>query len=206
MNDYVNLFIEAALAENIMLMFFLGICTAIATSKTIPTAFGAGAAIFLVQSITVPINSFLHRFLFQPGGLDWLGFPEVDVSALGLIAYIGVIAAVVQIMEMVFDRYFPVLYTAFGVFLPLITVNCAILGGTLFSVQRSYGFGESVVFGLGSGAGWALAIIALAGIREKLKYSDIPEGLQGTGITFIIMGLMAIGFMGFSGLRLEGVG
>lgn len=206
MTDYVNLFTQAALAENIMLMFFLGICTAIATSKSIPTALGAGAAIFLVQSITVPINSLLHRFVFQPGALEWIGLANVDVSALGLIAYIAVIAAVVQIMEMVFDRYFPVLYTALGVFLPLITVNCAILGGTLFSVERSYGFTESVVFGLGSGAGWALAIVALAGIRERLKYSDIPEGLQGTGIAFIIMGLMAMGFMGFSGLRLEGTG
>ena len=206
MTDYLNLFVEAALAENIMLMFFLGICTAIATSKDIPTAFGAGAAIFLVQSLTVPINSLLHRFVFEPGALDWLGFPHADISALGLIAYIGIIAATVQILEMVFDRYFPVLYTAFGVFLPLITVNCAILGGTLFSVQRNYSFGDSVVFGLGSGAGWALAIIALAGIRERLKYSDIPEGLRGTGITFIIMGLMAMAFMGFSGLRLEGAG
>ncbi len=201
MNDYAALFLQAAFAENIMLVFFLGICTAIATSKTIPTALGAGAAIFMVQSITVPINSLLHAYVFSPGAFAWAGMPGVDISSLGLIAYIGVIAAVVQVLEMVIDRHFPTLYAAFGVFLPLITVNCAILGGTLFSVQRSYGFAESVVFGLGSGAGWAFAIVLLAGIRERLRYSDIPVGLRGAGITFIIMGLMAISFMGFSGIR-----
>ncbi len=206
MEHYVNLFLQAAMVENIMLMFFLGICTAIATSRSIPTALGVGAAIFLVQSITVPINSLLHHYIFTPGALSWLGFPEVDVSFLGLIAYIGVIAAVVQILEMFFDRYFRVLYVTLGIFLPLITVNCAILGGTLFAVERNYTFTESVVFGMGTGAGFALAVIALAGIRDRLKYSDVPEGLQGTGITFIIMGLMAIGLMGFSGLRLEGAG
>jgi Na+-transporting NADH:ubiquinone oxidoreductase subunit E len=205
--DYIAVdYPEGVLAENISMMFFLDIRTAIAISKTTPTALGTCAAIFPVQSVTVPINSLLHACLFKRGALIWLGFPKVDVSALGLIAYIGVIAAVVQIKEMVFDRYFPVLYTTFGVFLPIITVNCAILGGTLFSVQRSYGFGERVVFGVGSGGGWALAIVALAEIRERVECSDVPEGLQGTDITFIIFGLTAVGFMGFSGLRLESGG
>ena len=200
MSDYVALFLQAAFSENIMLVFFLGICTAIATSRSMETALGAGAAIFLVQSITVPLNTLLSIHLFQPGALQWAGLPEVDMSALGLIAYIGVIAATVQIMEMVIDRHFPALYNAFGVFLPLITVNCAILGGSLFSIQRNYHPLESVVFGLGSGAGWALAIILLAGIRQKLRYANVPAGLEGTGITFIIMGLMAMSFMGLSGI------
>lgn len=200
MSDYTALFLQAAFTENIMLVFFLGICTAIATSKSIETAIGAGVAIFIVQAITVPLNSTLSTFLFRSGALQWLGFPELDMSGLGLIAYIGVIAATVQVMEMVIDRFFPKLYNAFGVFLPLITVNCAILGGSLFSIQRDYRFVESLVFGLGSGAGWALAIVLLAGIRQKLRYADIPSGLQGTGITFIIMGLMAMSFMGLSGI------
>lgn len=202
MAEYVNLFLQAALMENIMLMFFLGICTAIATSKSIPTALGVGSAIIAVQTITVPVNNFLFRFFFDAGALSWLGFPEVDFSFLGLIVYIGVIAGVVQILEMVMDKHFPRLYIAMGAFLPLITVNCAILGGSLFAVERAYTMPESLVYGFGSGIGWAIAILALAGIREKLRYSDVPAGLQGTGITFVIMGLMAIGFMGFSGIQL----
>ncbi len=202
MTDYVNLFLQAALMENIMLMFFLGICTAIATSKSIPTALGVGSAIIAVQTITVPINSFLYSTFFQDGALGWLGFPDVDLSFLGLIVYIGVIAGIVQILEMVLDKHFPRLYIALGAFLPLITVNCAILGGSLFSVERAYSVQQSLVYGFGSGVGWAIAILALAGVREKLRYSDVPEGLQGTGITFVIMGLMAMGFMGFSGIQL----
>ena len=202
MAEYANLFLQAALMENIMLMFFLGICTAIATSKSIPTALGVGSAIIAVQTITVPVNNFLFRFFFDAGALSWLGFPEVDLSFLGLIVYIGVIAGVVQILEMVMDKHFPRLYIAMGAFLPLITVNCAILGGSLFAVERAYTMPESFVYGFGSGVGWAIAILALAGIREKLRYSDVPAGLQGTGITFVIMGLMAIGFMGFSGIQL----
>lgn len=202
MTDYVNLFLQAALMENIMLMFFLGICTAIATSKSIPTALGVGSAIIAVQTITVPINSFLYSTFFQDGALGWLGFPDVDLSFLGLIVYIGVIAGIVQILEMVLDKHFPRLYIALGAFLPLITVNCAILGGSLFSVERAYSVPQSLVYGFGSGVGWAIAILALAGVREKLRYSDVPEGLQGTGITFVIMGLMAMGFMGFSGIQL----
>ena len=144
----------------------------------------------------------IFNFLLADGALEWAGLGEVDLSFLGLVSYIGVIAALVQILEMTLDKYFPKLYNALGIFLPLITVNCAILGGTLFMVERQYGFGESVVFGLGSGFGWALALVGLAGIREKLKYSDVPNGLQGLGITFIIVGLMSLGFMGFSGIQL----
>lgn len=202
MVEYVNLFLKAALMENIMLMFFLGICTAIATSKSIPTALGVGSAIIAVQTITVPINNFLFTFFFDAGALDWLGFAEVDLSFLGLIVYIGVIAGAVQILEMIMDKHFPRLYIAMGAFLPLITVNCAILGGSLFAVERGYTMPESLVYGFGSGVGWAIAILALAGVREKLRYSDVPEGLQGTGITFVILGLMAMGFMGLSGIQL----
>jgi Na+-transporting NADH:ubiquinone oxidoreductase subunit E len=149
----------------------------------------------------VPLNNLLVQFLLGDGALAWAGMPDVDLSFLGLISYIGVIAALVQILEMILDRYFPVLYNALGIFLPLITVNCAILGGSLFMVERSYTFGESVVYGWGSGFGWALALVALAGIREKLKYSDVPDGLQGLGITFITAGLMSMVFMGFSGMQ-----
>jgi Na+-transporting NADH:ubiquinone oxidoreductase subunit E len=150
----------------------------------------------------VPLNYLIYAVFLKDGALAWAGLPDVDLSFLGLVSYIGVIAALVQILEMLLDRYFPALYNALGIFLPLITVNCAILGGTLFMVERQYDFGESVVYGLGSGAGWAIALIALAGIREKLKYSDVPDGLQGLGITFIIVGLMSLGFMGFSGIQL----
>jgi Na+-transporting NADH:ubiquinone oxidoreductase subunit E len=200
MSDYLALFLQAAFSENIMLVFFLGICTAIATSKSMEAALGAGVAIFIVQSVTVPLNSLLNTYLFRPGALAWAGLPEIDLSGLGLIASIGVIAATVQLLEMLIDKHFPRLYNAFGVFLPLITVNCAILGGSLFSIQRNYDLVESVVFGLGSGAGWALTVILLAGIREKLRYANVPEGLEGTGITFIVMGLMAMSFMGLSGI------
>ena len=202
MTDYLNLFLQAALMENIMLVFFLGICTAIATSRSIPTALGVGLAIIAVQSITVPVNNFLVRYLFDDGALHWLGLPEITLNFLGLIAYISVIAGVVQILEMIMDRFYPRLYMALGVFLPLITVNCAILGGTLFTVERAYTMPESLVYGMGSGIGWAIAILALAGIREKLRYSDVPEGLQGTGITFVVLGLMAMSFMGLSGVQL----
>ena len=202
MEAYVNLFIKAAFVENLALAFFLGMCTFLAVSKRVETAIGLGVAVVAVQTITVPVNYLLYAFLLAPGALAWAGLPDVDLSFLGLVSYIGVIAALVQILEMTLDRYFPKLYNALGIFLPLITVNCAILGGTLFMVERHYDFGESVVYGIGSGAGWAIALIALAGIREKLKYSDVPDGLQGLGITFIIVGLMSLGFMGFSGVPL----
>jgi Na+-transporting NADH:ubiquinone oxidoreductase subunit E len=202
MEAYVNLFIKAAFVENLALAFFLGMCTFLAVSKRVETAIGLGVAVVAVQTITIPVNYLIFSYLLAPGALAWAGLPDVDLSFLGLVSYIGVIAALVQILEMTLDRYFPRLYNALGIFLPLITVNCAILGGTLFMVERHYDFGESVVYGIGSGAGWAIALIALAGIREKLKYSDVPDGLQGLGITFIIVGLMSLGFMGFSGVQL----
>ncbi|MEE8075879.1 MAG: NADH:ubiquinone reductase (Na(+)-transporting) subunit E [Candidatus Binatia bacterium] len=200
MEGYLSLFIKSVFVENLALAFFLGMCTFLAVSKKIETALGLGVAVVVVQGITVPANNFIYQFLLRDGALAWAGLPEVNLSFLGLISYIGVIAAMVQILEMALDRFFPALYSALGIFLPLITVNCAILGGTLFMVERNYAFGESVVYGLGTGVGWGLALIALAGIREKLKYSDVPEGLQGLGITFITVGLMALGFMAFSGI------
>jgi Na+-transporting NADH:ubiquinone oxidoreductase subunit E len=202
MADLVNLFIKAAFVENLALTFFLGMCTFLAVSKRIETAIGLGLAVIAVQAITVPVNFLIFEFLLKEGALAWAGLAEVNLGFLGLVCYIGVIAALVQILEMTLDRYFPKLYNALGIFLPLITVNCAILGGTLFMVERQYSFGQSVVYGLGSGFGWAIALLALAGIREKLRYSDVPDGLQGLGITFIIVGLMSLGFMGFSGIQL----
>jgi Na+-transporting NADH:ubiquinone oxidoreductase subunit E len=202
MEAYLSLFIRSIFVENLALSFFLGMCTFLAISKRIETAIGLGAAVIVVQTITVPVNNLIFQYLLKDGALAWAGLPDVDLSFLGLISYIGVIAAMVQILEMTLDRYFPALYNALGIFLPLITVNCAILAGSLFMVERSYNFGESVVFGLGSGFGWALALVGLASIREKLKYSDVPEGLQGLGITFIISGLMSLVFMSFSGIQL----
>ena len=201
-SHYINLLLRAVFVENLALSFFIGMCTFLAISKKVSTAIGLGIAVTVVQAITVPVNNLIYHYLLKPGAMEWLGYGSADLRFLGLISYIGVIAAMVQILEMVLDRFFPVLYNALGIFLPLITVNCAILGGTLFMVEREYAFGESVVFGFGSGLGWALAIIALAGIREKLKYSDVPDGLQGLGITFITAGLMSLGFMAFSGIQL----
>ncbi|MDJ0909511.1 MAG: NADH:ubiquinone reductase (Na(+)-transporting) subunit E [Woeseiaceae bacterium] len=200
--DYISLFIQAAFVENLALSFFLGMCTFLAVSKKVETAVGLGLAVIAIQVITVPVNYLINTYLLKEGALSWAGLGDVDLSFLGFVSYIGVIAALVQILEMTLDKHFPKLYNALGIFLPLITVNCAILGGTLFMVERQYNFGESVVFGAGSGFGWALALVGLAGIREKLKYSDVPEGLQGLGITFIITGLMSLGFLGFSGIRL----
>ncbi len=202
MTVLINIFIKAVFVENLALSFFLGMCTFLAVSKKISTAIGLGAAVVAVQTITVPLNNLIYQFLLKEGALAWAGLPEVDLSFLGLISYIGVIAASVQILEMTLDKFVPALYNALGIFLPLITVNCAILGGSLFMVERDYNFAESVTYGLGSGVGWALAITALAGVREKLKYSDVPDGLQGLGITFITTGLMALGFMAFSGIQL----
>ena len=202
MEAYLSLFIRSIFIENLALSFFLGMCTFLAISKRIETAIGLGAAVIVVQTITVPVNNLIYQYLLKDGALAWAGLPDVDLSFLGLISYIGVIAAIVQILEMTLDRYFSGLYHALGIFLPLITVNCAILAGSLFMVERSYDFGESVVFGLGSGLGWALALVGLASIREKLKYSDVPAGLQGLGITFIIGGLMSMVFMSFSGIQL----
>jgi Na+-transporting NADH:ubiquinone oxidoreductase subunit E len=200
MEHYLSLFVRAIFIENMALSFFLGMCTFLAISKKVQAALGLGIAVTVVLAITVPVNNLIYTYLLADGALAWAGLPDLDLSFLGLISYIGVIAAMVQILEMFLDKYVPALYNALGVFLPLITVNCAILGAALFMVERDYNFGESVVFGAGSGLGWALAIVALAGIREKLKYSDVPDGLQGLGITFMATGLMALGFMSFGGI------
>lgn len=202
MEHYLSLFIKSVFIENLALSFFLGMCTFLAVSKKVKTAIGLGIAVVVVQAITVPVNNLLYTYLLKENALSWAGIEGVDLSFLGLISYIGVIAAMVQILEMTLDKYVPALYNALGIFLPLITVNCAILGGSLFMVERDYNFAESVTYGIGSGIGWALAIMALAGIREKLKYSDIPHGLRGLGITFMIVGLMALGFLSFSGIQL----
>ncbi len=202
MEHYLSLFFRSVFVENMALAFFLGMCSFIAISKKIETAIGLGVAVVVVQAITVPANNLIYRYLIKDGALEWAGLPGVDLSFLGLLSYIGVIAAIVQILEMTLDRYVPSLYNALGVFLPLITVNCVILAGSLFMVERDYTLGESAVYGVGSGISWALAIVALAGIRDKLKYSDVPGGLQGLGITFITIGLMALGFMSFSGVQI----
>jgi Na+-transporting NADH:ubiquinone oxidoreductase subunit E len=202
MEHYVNLALKALFVENLALSFFLGMCTFLAISKKVETSFGLGVAVIVVQMITVPANNLIYNHLLRGGALEWAGLGDVDLSFLGLITYIGTVAAIVQILEMFLDRHVPALYHALGIFLPLITVNCAILGGTLFMVERSYTFAESVVYGFASGAGWALAIVLLAGIREKLKYSDVPAGLQGLGITFVAAGLMAMVFLAFSGIQL----
>lgn len=202
MEGLLSLFIQAVFVENMALQLFLGMCTFLAVSKKVETAIGLGIAVVVVQLITVPVNNLIFNNLLREGALDWLGLGDLSLEFLGFLCYIGVIAAMVQILEMFLDRYVPALYNALGVFLPLITVNCAILGATLFMVERDYNFAESVAFGAGAGVGWALAIVALAGIREKLKYSDVPEGLRGLGITFITVGLMSLGFMSLSGISL----
>jgi Na+-transporting NADH:ubiquinone oxidoreductase subunit E len=189
-----EIFFKAVVSENLALSFFLGICTFLAISRRLYTAIGVGLAVIAIQTITVPANYLLYRYVLRAGALSWAGLPGVDLSFLRLIAFIGVIAASVQILELVLERYVPTLHRALGIFLPLLTVNCAILGGSLFMAERNYGFVESIVYGLGSGLGWAVAIAALAAIRERLNYSDIPEGLQGLGMAFIVSGLMSIGF------------
>ena len=202
MEAYISLAVKAIFVENMALAFFLGMCTFLAISKKVQTSLGLGIAVVVVLAITTPVNNLIYNLLLREGALSWAGYPEVDLSFLGYISYIGVIAAMVQILEMFLDKYVPALYNSLGVFLPLITVNCAIMGAALFMVERDYTFGESVVYGISAGIGWALAITALAGIREKLKYSDVPEGLRGLGITFITVGLMSLGFMSFSGVSL----
>ncbi|MCH1918563.1 NADH:ubiquinone reductase (Na(+)-transporting) subunit E [Shewanella sp. A3A] len=202
MEHYISLFIRSVFIENMALSFFLGMCTFLAVSKKVETAIGLGIAVIVVMSISVPANQLIYQGLLAPGALTWAGFPDADLSFLKFITFIGVIAALVQILEMALDKYFPPLYNALGIFLPLITVNCAIFGAVSFMVERDYNLGESVVFGFGSGAGWALAIMLMAGIREKLKYADVPAGLRGLGVTFLTAGLMALGFMSFSGVSL----
>jgi Na+-transporting NADH:ubiquinone oxidoreductase subunit E len=205
MEHHLSLFIRSVFIENMALAFFLGMCTFIAVSKKIKPAVGLAIAVIVVQVLTVPANNLIYNYFLREGALAWTGLEGVetlDLSFLGLIIYIGVIAAIVQILEMFLDKYVPALYNTLGIFLPLITVNCAILGGSLFMVERDYTFAESVTYGVGSGASWSLAILVLAGVREKLKYSDVPSGLRGLGITFITVGLMSLGFMSFSGIKL----
>ncbi|SES70345.1 NADH:ubiquinone reductase (Na(+)-transporting) subunit E [Thorsellia anophelis] len=202
MEHLISLFVRAIFVENLALAFFLGMCTFIAVSKKVETALGLGVAVVVVQSITIPINNLIYNHVLKQGALDWAGFGDVDLSFLGLLVYIGVIATLVQMLEMLLDKFFPSLYNALGIFLPLLTVNCAIMGGALFMVERRYNFTESVVFGVGSGISWALAIVLLAAIREKLKYSDPPAGIRGLGLTFITIGLMSLGFMVLSGVQI----
>ncbi|KAA9009414.1 NADH:ubiquinone reductase (Na(+)-transporting) subunit E [Histidinibacterium aquaticum] len=194
-----ELFLRAVFADNLILSFFLGVCTFLAVSKRVETAVGLGLAITAILTVTVPVNQLIFTHLLKPGAWDWLG-ADIDLTFLRLIAFIGVIAAMVQVLEMTLDRFVPRLYAALGIYLPLITVNCAILGGSLFMAERSYDFTESIVFGFGSGVGWALAIIALAAIRERLAYADVPAGLRGLGITFIVTGLMSMGFTAFGSI------
>jgi Na+-transporting NADH:ubiquinone oxidoreductase subunit E len=201
---YLGLLVQSIFVENMALAFFLGMCSFLAVSKKVETALGLGAAVVVVQVLTVPLNNLVYNYLLKEGALAWISpaMATQDLTFLGFLTYIGIIAAVVPVVEMVLERHVPALYGTLGIFLPLIAVNCAIFGGTLFMVERSYTFTESVVYGLGSGSGWALAIIALASIREKMRYSNVPEGLRGLGMTFLITGLMAIGFMAFAGIQL----
>ncbi len=201
---YLSLAVKSIFVENMALAFFLGMCSFLAVSKKVETAIGLGVAVIFVLAVCVPLNQLILTSLLKEGALAWISpsFATVDLSFLSFLVQIGTIAAVVQVVEMAVDRYAPKLYNALGVFLPLIAVNCAILGASLFMEQREYSLGEAAVFGLGSGIGWAMAIVALAAIREKMRYSNVPEGLRGLGIAFILTGLMAIGFLAFSGIQL----
>ncbi|MED5374783.1 MAG: NADH:ubiquinone reductase (Na(+)-transporting) subunit E [Myxococcota bacterium] len=204
LESLLSLFAKAAFVENMALAFFLGMCSFLAVSKKVETAIGLGGAVMFVLAVTVPANQAIHHFLLREGALAWISpdLASVDLSFLNFLVFIGTIAAMVQIVEMALDRYSPALYNALGVFLPLIAVNCAILGASLFMVERDYNFGESVVYGVGSGLGWAMAVVALAAIRERMRYSNVPPALRGLGITFVLTGLMAIGFMAFAGIQL----
>ena len=203
--DYINIFVKSIFIDNMVFAYFLGMCSYLAVSKTVNTAVGLGAAVIFVLVVTVPVNFLLDTYLLKPGALTWLGseYASIDLSFLSFIMFIAVIASMVQLVEMIVERFAPALYGALGIFLPLIAVNCAILGGSLFMQQKDFAnVGESAVYGLGSGIGWFLAILAIAAIREKIAYSNVPAPLKGLGITFIITGLMAIGFMSFSGIKL----
>ena len=204
LEHYLNLFLRSMLLENMALAFFLGMCSFLACSKKVETALGLGVAVVFVQVLTVPLNNLILKGLLVEGALAWIhpSLATVNLTFLAFILFIGSIAAATQVVEMAVDRYAPKLYTTLGVFLPLIAVNCVILAGALFMQERDYTFGESVVFGFGSGLGWMLAIVAMAGVREKMKYSHVPDGLKGLGITFIVAGLMSMAFMVFSGIQL----
>ncbi len=202
MSNLFEIFVRAVLIENLALAFFLGMCTFLAVSKQIKTTIGLGAAVIVVEAISVPLNNLIYNYLLRDGALAWAGLGHLDFSFLGLISYIGVIAAMVQILEMILHKFLPALYNALGIFLPLLTVNCAILGAALFMVQRDYTFVESAAYGVGVGLGWAIAIVGLAGLREKMRYSDVPDGLRGLGITFVTVGIMSLAFLGISGIEL----
>ncbi|MEO9944270.1 MAG: NADH:ubiquinone reductase (Na(+)-transporting) subunit E [Paraglaciecola sp.] len=202
MEHYLSIFIKSVFIENMALSLFLGMCTFLAVSKKVKTAMGLGVAVIVVLGISVPVNQIIFTNILAPGALGWAGFPNADLSFLSFLTFIGVIAALVQILEMSLDKFFPALYNALGIFLPLITVNCAIFGGVAFAIQREYNLSESVVYGIGSGFGWAIAITLLAAVREKLKYADMPEGVRGLGSVFMIAGLMALGFQSFTGIAL----
>jgi len=202
MEHYINLFIQAAFIDNMALSFFMGMCTFLAVSKKVSTSFGLGIAVIVVMTLAVPLNQIIYANVLAPGALAWAGYPALDLSYLQLITFIGVIAALVQILEMFLDKYIPALYDSLGIFLPLLTVNCAIFAGVIFMAIRDYNLAESAVFAMGSGFGWAMAIVMLAGLRERMKFHAIPEGLQGIGIVFITTGLMALGFMAFSGISI----
>jgi Na+-transporting NADH:ubiquinone oxidoreductase subunit E len=202
MSSFIDIFFRSVFLENLALAYFLGMCTFLAVSKKVKTTLGLGAAVIIVEGISVPLNNLIYNLLLRDGALSWAGLGHLDFSFLGLLSQIAVIAAMIQILEMVLNRFFPALYNTLGIYLPLLTVNCAILGASLFMVQRDYSFVESVAYGLGAGFGWALAIVALAGLREKMKYCDVPDGLQGLGITFITTGLISLAFMGIAGIQL----
>ena len=204
MEHFLNLGIRSVFLENMALAYFLGMCSFLACSKKVETAIGLGVAVIFVQVLTVPLNNLLLRYLLNEGALSWAGpaLQAVNLSFLSFILFIGTIAAATQVVEMAIDRFLPALYSTLGVFLPLIAVNCVILAGSLFMQERDYTFAESVVFGLGSGLGWAIAIVAMAAVREKLRYSDVPRGLRGLGITLVSAGLMSIAFLLFSGIQL----
>ena len=202
MGDFLSIFLRAVFVENLALAFFLGMCTFLAVSKRVKTTLGLGVAVVVVEGLSVPLNSLIYHHVLREGALAWAGLGEMDFTFLGLLTQIAVIAAMIQILEMVLNRFFPALYNTLGIYLPLLTVNCAILGASLFMVQRDYDVTESLAYGLGAGVGWALAIVALAGLREKMRYCDVPEGLQGLGITFITCGLLSLAFMGVAGISL----
>ncbi len=197
----IELFQRAIFEENLALSFFLGMCTYLAVSKRVETALGVGIALIVVQTISVPLNYLLHAHLLSTGALGWLGLPDVDLGFMRLITFIGIVAALVQVLEMTLDRFMPGLYRALGIYLPLLAINCAIIGGSLFMVERRYDFAESAVYGLGTGIGWALAIVTLAAIRERLRYADVPKGLEGLGMAFIVTGLISMAFSAFAGVR-----
>ena len=200
MNGFFEVFIRSIFMENLALAYFLGMCTFLAVSKQVKTTLGLGVAVVVVETISVPVNNLIYNGLLRQGALAWAGLGEMDFAFLGLLSQIAVSDAMIEILEIIVKRFFSALYQTLGIFLPLLTVNCAILGASLFMVQRDYDFVQSIAYGLGAGIGWALAIIALAGLREKMRYSDIPDGLQGLGITFVTTGLLSLAFMGIAGI------